>query len=48
MKTQYFDLWRIAHAVHDRRAAVLGSPVIWVGGWFSPVPARLRHVQKLA
>lgn len=44
MKTQYFDLWRIKHAVHDRRAAVLGSPVQMVGGWFVTVPARLRHV----
>ncbi len=45
-KTQYFDLWRIKHAVHDRRAAVLGSPVPWVGGWLIQVPARFRRVTR--
>lgn len=43
MRTQYFDLWRIKHAVHDRRAAVLGSPIPYVGGWLVQVPARFRH-----
>lgn len=45
MRPQYFALWYLKHAAHDRRAAVIGSPIPWIGGWFATVPARLRHVQ---